>query len=129
VTLLLDTHAYVWAVSAPDRLSPAARRAIEDRRRTVLVSAATAWEMAIKHRAGRWPEAAVLLRQHDELCRQLAAEQLPVTSRHAITAGGLSWQHPDPFDRVLAAQAIDAGATLVTRDAVFSELAGLATLW
>jgi PIN domain nuclease of toxin-antitoxin system len=53
VTLLLDTHAYVWAMSAPDRLSPAARRAIEDRRRTVLVSAATAWEMAIEHRAGR----------------------------------------------------------------------------
>jgi PIN domain nuclease of toxin-antitoxin system len=71
----------------------------------------------------------VLLRQHDELCRQLAAEQLPVTSRHAITAGGLSWQHPDPFDRALAAQAIEAGATLVTRDAASSELAGLATLW
>ena len=54
--LLLDTHAYVWALTAPDRLSSRARSAIEQPSNAVLVSAATVWEMAIKHRAGKWPE-------------------------------------------------------------------------
>lgn len=55
--LLLDTHAYVWALTDPDRLSSRARTAIETPSNVVVVSAATTWEMAIKYRAGKWPEA------------------------------------------------------------------------
>lgn len=128
-TLMLDTHAYVWALTSPDRLSAAARASIEDATTTLIVSAASAWEMAIKHRAGRWPEAQVLLGQHDALCERLGATQLVMTSQHAITAGGLAWAHSDPFDRMLAAQSLVSQATLVTRDQVFTELGGLATLW
>lgn len=127
--LLLDTHAYVWAISAPERLSPVARGAIAARTSTLLVSAASAWEAAIKLRSGRWPEAAGLLAAHDELVQRLGAEQIPVTSGQAIRAGGLDWSHTDPFDRMLAAQALTLGATLVSRDDAFRQLPGLALLW
>ncbi len=127
--LLLDTHAYVWAVTAPQRLSADARAAIEDATTTVLVSAASAWEMAIKLRSGRWPEAEPLLRAHDQLCDRLGAEHRAMTSSDAITAGGLGWDHRDPFDRMLAAQALRSQSTLVTRDPVFGDLAGLEVRW
>jgi PIN domain nuclease of toxin-antitoxin system len=127
--LLLDTHAYCWAVTAPDRMSDRARAAIEDVGNQVLVSAASVWEMAIKHRAGKWPEAEALLAQHDAYCAELGAEQHPITAVDAIRAGGMRWTHPDPFDRMLAAQAMLGQATLVTRDEVFAELPGLQTLW
>lgn len=127
--LLLDTHTYVWAVSAPERLSSAAREAIRRPEATLLVSAASPWEMAIKHRAGRWPEAEPLLRQHDGVVARLGAETVPITAEQAIRAGGLVWDHADPFDRVLAAQALVLGATLVTRDPAFTALLGLSLLW
>lgn len=128
-TLLLDTHAYVWALTAPERLSSAAREAVETATNVLLVSAATAWEMAIKYRAGRWPESEVLLSRHDELTDRLGARRLDISSADAIRAGGLRWDHSDPFDRILAAQALLADATLVTRDHAFSELTGLRILW
>lgn len=128
-TLLLDTHAYVWAVSAPDRLSPRARLALETPTNQLLVSAATPWEMAIKHRAGKWPEAEPLLHQHDDLTDRLGAGRLDISATAAIRAGNLDWSHGDPFDRVLAAQALLAHATLVTRDDAFRQLRGLPLLW
>jgi PIN domain nuclease of toxin-antitoxin system len=66
----------VWALTDPNRLSDGARTAIETPRNVLLVSAATAWEMAIKHRAGKWPEAEILLAQHDDLLSRLGAESL-----------------------------------------------------
>jgi PIN domain nuclease of toxin-antitoxin system len=128
-TLVLDTHAYVWAVTAPDRLSAPAREAVTDPANELLVSAATVWEMAIKHQAGRWPEAEVLLRQHDALTLRLGAEERPITAADAVRAGGLSWAHRDPFDRMLAAQALLSQATLVTKDPGFAALGGLPILW
>lgn len=128
-TLLLDTHAYAWAVTAPDRLSDRARAAIADIHNVLLVSAATAWELAIKHRSGRWPDAEPLVSHHDLYCGRLGAQQHPITAGDAIRAGTLSWSHPDPFDRMLAAQSMLGQSTLVTRDPVFSELPGLSVLW
>ncbi|MGI8538147.1 MAG: type II toxin-antitoxin system VapC family toxin [Mycobacteriales bacterium] len=128
-SLLLDTHAYVWAVSAPQRLSDRAREAVSRPETVLLVSAASAWEMAIKHRAGRWPEAEVLLRAHDDLLDRLGAQSLAITAADAVRAGGLDWTHTDPFDRMLAAQALQSRATLVTRDAAFARLPGLPRLW
>jgi PIN domain nuclease of toxin-antitoxin system len=125
VTVLLDTHAFVWAVTAPDRLSEAAREMIADPTVPLLVSAATAWEIAIKHRAGRWPEVAVLIRQYDRLAARLGAAHLSLSSDHALAAGGLEWEHSDPFDRALAAQAMREGVPLVSRDRAFAELPGL----
>lgn len=127
--LLLDTHTYVWAVTEDHKLSHAARTALQDPSAALLVSAATAWEMAIKHRAGRWPEAEPLLLQHQDLCRRLRAQALPITAADAIRAGGLTWAHTDPFDRMLAAQALRSHATLVTKDQVFADLPALPVLW
>ncbi len=127
--LLLDTHAYVWALTDPERLSGRARSAIEAANNALLVSAATAWEMAIKYRAGKWPEAEVLLAQHDDLTSRLGARGLDISAADAIRAGGLDWDHADPFDRLLAAQSLLHRAALVTRDAAFHELRGLTVIW
>ena len=128
-TLLLDTHAYVWAISEPDRLSATARAAVTARGNRLLVSAATVWEMAIKHRAGRWPEAEPLLAGHPDLVERLGAEHLDIGWGDARRAGALRWAHADPFDRMLAAQAMATNAGLVTRDAVFEDVTGLDLLW
>jgi PIN domain nuclease of toxin-antitoxin system len=127
--LLLDTHAYVWALTDPDRLSGRARTAIEAPSNAVLVSAATAWEMAIKHRAGKWPEAEILLAQHHDLTSRLGAQSLDISAADAIRAGSLDWDHADPFDRMLAAQSLLHQAALVTRDAAFGHLRGLTIIW
>ena len=127
--LLLDTHAYVWALTDPDRLSGRARTAIEAPSNAVLVSAATAWEMAIKHRAGKWPEAEILLAQHNELTSRLGAQALDISAADAIRAGSLAWDHADPFDRMLAAQSLRHEAALVTRDEAFGQLRGLTIIW
>ena len=127
--LLLDTHAYVWALTDPDRLSHAARTAIETPTNTVLVSSATTWEIAIKHRAGKWPEADILLAQHDALISRLGAQALDISAADAIRAGSLDWDHADPFDRMLAAQSLLHQAALVTRDKTFGHLRGLTITW
>ena len=127
--LLLDTHAYVWALTDPNRLSDRARTAIETPSNVVFVSAATAWEMAIKYRADKWPEAEVLLAQHDDLTSRLGAQSLDISAADAIRAGTLDWDHADPFDRMLAAQSLLHHAALLTRDAAFGDLRGLTIVW
>ncbi len=129
MTVLLDTHAFVWAVTAPDRLSAAARELISDATVPLLVSAVTAWEMSMKHRSGGWPEVAVLIRQYDRLTERLGASHLALSSDHALAAGGLEWGHSDPFDRALAAQAMREGVPLVSKDRAFAGLPGLTVLW
>lgn len=128
-TLLLDTHALAWAVGRPDRLSDRARSAVADPANHLIVSAASAWELSTKLRLGRFPEAELLVAQFPSLVAELGAEPLPITDRHALRAGGLGWDHRDPFDRMLAAQALLEHATLVTRDDAFAALGGLDTLW
>lgn len=129
VTVLLDTHAFVWAVTTPERLSPAAREVISDATVPLLLSAVSAWEISIKHRAGRWPEVAVLISQYDRLTERLGVRHLPLSHSHALTAGGLEWEHTDPFDRALAAQALREGVPLVSKDTAFAELPGLSVVW
>jgi len=127
--VLLDTHAYVWALTSAERLGPAAGPLLRDRSTRLLVSAATAWEMAIKHRAGRWPEVEPLLAQHERLVSRLGAQTLAIDSEDALLAGGMSWEHGDPFDRVLAAQALRRDLRLLSRDGAFAAVHGLRVLW
>jgi PIN domain nuclease of toxin-antitoxin system len=127
--LLLDTHAYVWALTDPDRLSGRARDAIKTPSNALFVSAATTWEMAIKYRAGKWPEAEILLAQHDDLTSRLGAHSLEISAADAIRAGSLDWDHADPFDRMLAAQSLLHQTALLTRDTAFGELRGLTVIW
>jgi PIN domain nuclease of toxin-antitoxin system len=115
--LLLDTHALLWWWKDNPRLSKRAAAAISDEANTVLVSAASAWEIATKHRIGKLPGVEIALREFNELIIADGFNHLAVTHQHAIKAGSFDAEHRDPFDRMLAAQSIIEGATLVTDDA------------
>lgn len=102
--VLLDTHTLVWWLEGGERLSRLARKVLEDPSSAVFVSAATAWELAIKEHIGKFGSREFVLK----LSHQLNLEgftELPITVEHAIRAGGLGSRHKDPFDRMLAAQA------------------------
>ncbi len=129
IAYLLDTHAFVWAVTNPSRLGSDSAARIEDAKCELLVSAATAWELAIKVRLGKFPEAEPLVAQYDRLVQRLGATHLPIGNDHALRAGGLAWSHRDPFDRVLAAQAMLEQYCLITRDREFASLGGLEIVW
>ena len=100
--LLLDTHLLIWAVTWPDRLPPGLRDALLSPRNTVLVSAASAWEIAIKRALGRL---AFPLERFDTVLEAAGFTGLPITAAGAVEAGGLPRHHADPFDRMLVAQA------------------------
>jgi len=110
--LLLDTSALLLALAEPERLAPEARAAIEDHSSTPIVSAASIWEIAIKRSLGK-------LAAPDEILaavRGAGFETLDITPEHAERAGDLPPHHRDPFDRMLVAQALLEGCTLLTRD-------------
>jgi PIN domain nuclease of toxin-antitoxin system len=129
--LLLDTHALIWAVSEPDRLSATARSAIETTEHELVVSSASAWEIATKHRLGKLPGGSVLIAAYPEHLAQLGATELAMTSTHALVAGSFDIDHRDPFDRMLAAQASLEGLELVTSDDQLARFAafGVRVLW
>ena len=126
--LLLDTHAFLWWLAGNRRLSPAARRAVDDTSNDVVVSAATAWEIATKHRVGKLPEAeAVALDVTGSIASQ-GFDELAITVADAERAGRLPGSHRDPFDRMLIAQALAHNLTVVSVDAVFDGY-GVSRLW
>ena len=114
--LLLDTHALLWWLAEPDRLSPAAYAAISDPANAVVVSAASGWEIATKVRLGKLPGIGELLNDLPQLLIAQGFELLPITLQQGQHAGSYPMPHRDPFDRLLAAQAELARLTLVTVD-------------
>lgn len=115
--LLLDTHTLLWWWKDDKRLSKRAAVAIADESNTVLVSAASAWEIATKLRIGKLPGAETAVGQFNEMIVADGFAHLAVTYQHALKAGGFATEHRDPFDRMLAAQSIIESAILVTDDA------------
>ena len=113
MNLLLDTHAFLWAIDNDPRLSQKARDAITDGHNIVFVSAATAWEMSIKKAIGKLkvPQGNYL-----EELRLHRFTALDITTEHALAVEGLPQHHKDPFDRLLVAQAQVEKLILVTRD-------------
>ena len=114
--LLLDTHALLWWLAEPSRLSRAASAAIAESSNQVFVSAATAWELATKVRLGKLEIAEPLLSDLPQLLAAQGFELLSVELRHGLRAGGYLQAHRDPFDRLLAAQAELESLTLVSID-------------
>ncbi len=117
--LLLDTHCWLWMLTAPERFGATALAVVEDGSNQLLFSAASAWEIAIKHALGKLalpepPERYVPERMHDS-----GVTGLPVVHRHALRVAALPPHHRDPFDRMLVAQAQVEDVALLTADPVF----------
>jgi PIN domain nuclease of toxin-antitoxin system len=126
--LLLDTHAFLWWVHDARELSRRARAMIADPDNECLVSLASCWEMAIKLSLGKLELPTALERFVPE---QLAANrfrQLAIGFRHVCRVAGLPFHHRDPFDRLLAAQAIEERLAVVSADAVFRRY-GVQRVW
>ncbi|HUF08277.1 MAG TPA: type II toxin-antitoxin system VapC family toxin [Rhodothermales bacterium] len=121
--LLLDTHPLLWWLSRPEMLSVEAHAAIEDPSNDVYVSAASAWEIAIKKQLGK-------IDAPDDLGFQVEASRfvpLPIEIRHALAVADLPPLHRDPFDRVLIVQARLEGMKLISRDEIIPRY-GIPTL-
>lgn len=119
--LLLDTHVFLWAVTASPQLKRETRRLIEDADE-VYVSAASIWEIAIKARLGK------LEADPHELAAAIDASgfiELPVTAEHAAGVGQLAQHHNDPFDRLLVSQALAEPLRLLTADDMMAKYSDL----
>ncbi|UCH25590.1 MAG: type II toxin-antitoxin system VapC family toxin [Trueperaceae bacterium] len=115
---LLDTHTLAWAVGDPSLLGSNARQLLEDTDNELLVSPVSIWEMSIKHHSGRWPEVGPFLDEErfSYFCQRLGLQELVVRIPHTRLAGSFSVAHKDPFDRLLAAQALLEGMPLISKD-------------
>lgn len=112
---LLDTHILLWALVDPDKVPRVMRRLIEDTGNRVWFSAASIWEIAIKHSLGRgdFPVDPAMIWK---AARQTGLEELAVTAEHSVGVAALPWLHRDPFDRLLVAQARAAKMKLLSQD-------------
>jgi PIN domain nuclease of toxin-antitoxin system len=119
--VLLDTHAFIWAALGNDRLSERARKTVEAVATEVFVSAASAWEIAVKVRLGKLPGAEVLAADLPDWLTNLGFQGLPVTVEHGQRAGFLPGDHKDPFDRMLIAQAQAENLVIVSNEKIFDE--------
>jgi len=125
--LLLDTHAALWWWRMSPLLSVTAYQAIRDATRP-FVSAASAFEVSIKHRIGKLDDIRDPAIKFPALMIAHNFGALAVTEPHALRAGRLPGDHGDPFDRLIAAQALEEGLTVVTRDPAFVAF-GCTVLW
>jgi PIN domain nuclease of toxin-antitoxin system len=127
MTLLLDTHAFLWFVAGDKRLSARARRALERDDARPMLSVASVWEMAIKSSLGRLDLPEPLERY---LARKLSTnlQLLPLEIGHVLAVERLPFHHQDPFDRVLVAQATAERMPIVTRDPAFKKY-GVDIVW
>ena len=126
--LLLDSATVIWVMSVPSELSPRARAAIEERGNDVAVSAASAWEIATKHRLGRLEHVGALVADWHAGLARFGFAEMPITHAHALRAGRYEVEHADPFDRVIAAQAELEVMVLVASDRAF-DLFPVVRLW
>ena len=116
---LLDTHAFLWWVADSTRLTRAAYRVIDDEANEIVVSAATAWEIATKYRLGRLPEAEAIATDVAGCIAEEGFEALAISVADAERSGRLPGLHGDPFDRILIAQALGHDMVIVSVDAEF----------
>tara|TARA_E500000178_G_C16675727_1_gene597131 strand:+ start:178 stop:576 length:399 start_codon:yes stop_codon:yes gene_type:complete len=125
---LLDSHVLLWWWFDPDRLSTAVRELVIDPSTPVLVSAASVWELSLKHHQGKLPELSGVITDLPGLLQADGFEALPISLAHGLRAGGYSQPHRDPFDRMLAAQAELDRLVLLTADPQLSSFP-CQTLW
>ena len=125
--VLLDTHALVWWLEAKENLSRKAKETIEDSETVVFVSAASGWELAIKTQIGKF-KSAELVRGLEREIEKEGFIELRISLEHALLAGSFDSPHKDPFDRILAAQALVEDVPLVANDPAFAAF-GVKVVW
>jgi PIN domain nuclease of toxin-antitoxin system len=128
MNLLLDTHVLLWALLEPQKLSPALRSALEESDNTLVVSAASSWEIATKWRIGKLHQASAVVENYPMALNRLAAVDLPISTAVARQAGLWDVPHRDPFDHLLAAQARSDDLLLASTDPAFALFEGVMTL-
>lgn len=124
---LLDTHALIWLTDDPGQLSDAVLACIDDAPDGVFVSVTSIWEIAIKRSIGKLDlpvNATGLL----EIAQKNNTPMLDIRGAHAAKVEELPFHHRDPFDRLLAAQALCEDLTLISKDAIFDQY-GVKRLW
>jgi len=125
---LLDTHALLWWLSDDPALTRTARKIIAETKNTLIVSAASAWEIATKVRLGRLPAGADLVSDFSGQMEREGFELMAISAEHSIRAGLLPGPHKDPFDRMLIAQSQAENAPIISNEAVFDSY-GVRRLW
>ena len=120
MSYLLDTHILLWWLFDDPVLNAECREIISNSDNQILVSSASAWEIATKYRIGKLPEAESLVERYAEVLEKAEFTELPVNSVHAIRAGSLPIAHRDPFDRMIMAQAELEDIPVLTYDKAFN---------
>ncbi len=128
MNLLIDTHALIWAVDLPEKLSESATHALQDPVNVLWISSGTVWEIAIKvgleklklsHPVRSWLQLSLT---------GLQAQLLPITISHAALQAGLPFHHRDPFDRLIAAQALHEYYGIISSDVILDRY-GVNRIW
>jgi len=128
VKVLLDTHTLLWATLSPASLSRQATAIIADGVNVILVSAASAWEIATKVRLGKLPGAETLEREFLDVMDDAGYTLLPIDAESALRAGRLTSEHRDPFDRIIAAQALASDIPILSTDSKLDSF-GIRRIW
>ena len=118
--LLLDTHTFLWWVEDDPHLSRKARAAVSEPGNDCFLSLASSWEMAIKVSLGKLKLASPIERFIPDQLAANGFRELPIEFRHVARVARLPFHHRDPFDRLLAAQALEEDITVVSADKVFT---------
>ena len=126
--VLLDTCTLIWATLTPSSLSRVAQETIADKANTILVSAVSAWEIAIKVRLGKMPGVEKLERDYLDVMEDADYTLLAIDTESALRAGRLVADHKDPFDRMIAAQALGLDIPVVSPDALLDQF-GVRRVW
>ena len=126
--VLLDTHTLLWAKISPEKLSRQAAEIMAEPLNVVFVSAVSAWEIATKVRLGKLPGMERLERDFLEIMEESGYTLLPIEAANALRAGRLTAPHRDPFDRMLAAQALASDIPILSKDRKLDAF-GVRRLW
>jgi PIN domain nuclease of toxin-antitoxin system len=127
MTYLLDTHALLWFLRSPASLPDQVLSLIEDSSSTLAVSLATPWEISIKTSAGRL-DAADIVNDFESIMTRGRFNLLMPTLAQVVRSSRFPWYHRDPFDRLIAAQTLELGWSLLSKDAVFDAY-GVRRIW
>lgn len=120
-TYILDTHVFLWWLFNDTRLSYTAREIIQDSANDLLISAASAWEIATKHRIGKLPEAESVVHDLPSYLRRSCIQPLDITIEDSLLAGSMNHAHRDPFDRMIIAQGKIRNLPVITNDPIFQQ--------